>query len=190
MERGEGGVVSVVAQTEREPSGKRKLIRNKIPRNVKKKKGIILNTRRAESDEEYSLLLDEKLEEEITEWMENHKPEELADVLEVIRAQCDFRSKFSFGSVSALVKADKRFTAAVKGSISDMDVFNGMFLTQIGQWAISHRPRDLANILEMTYTACDISHITVGEVERQRQLKHAQKGGFSQRVVLEPQEAV
>ena len=165
---------------------KRKLIRNKIPRNVKKKEGIILNTRKAEGNEEYGLLLDEKLEEEVTEWMENHKPEELADVLEVIRAQCDFRPKFSFDSIKLLTKTDKRFTSAVKESQSDRDIFNGMFLVQIEQWTMSHSQRSLANILEMTYAACDISHIAVEEVERKRQSKHTERGGFSQRVVLEP----
>lgn len=66
-----------------------KLIRDKIPKIIKKK-GTFLITHIA-SDNEYRQKLREKLQEEVDEFMKDGNAEELADILEVIYAICDFQ---------------------------------------------------------------------------------------------------
>ena len=61
-----------------------KLVRDKIP-DIIRGKGETPVTRIA-SDEEYSEKLKEKLVEEVKEYSENPSKEELADILEVIKA--------------------------------------------------------------------------------------------------------
>ena len=66
-----------------------KLVRDKIPEIIRKK-GMVPITHIA-SDEEYWQKLKEKLREEVDEFMEENNEEELADILEVIYAICDFK---------------------------------------------------------------------------------------------------
>lgn len=61
-----------------------KLIRDKIPL-IAAAKGETMQTHTA-SDVEYIALLKEKLFEEVIEYMDSESPEELADILEVVRA--------------------------------------------------------------------------------------------------------
>ena len=62
------------------------------------------------SDEDYLALLDEKLNEELAEYQESKSLEELADLLEVIRAVAAAR-----GSSIAEVEAIRRDKAAKRG---------------------------------------------------------------------------
>ncbi|MFH1801270.1 MAG: nucleoside triphosphate pyrophosphohydrolase [archaeon] len=66
-----------------------KLIRDKIP-GIIRDKGAVPITHKAK-DEEYWEKLKDKLKEEVNEFLENSDEEELADILEVIYAICDFR---------------------------------------------------------------------------------------------------
>lgn len=66
-----------------------KLVRDKIP-NIIKNNGEIPITHIA-SDEEYWAKLREKLKEEVDEFLEENNKDELADILEVIDAICDFK---------------------------------------------------------------------------------------------------
>ena len=61
-----------------------KLVRDKIPE-ILDKKGITYEKRIA-SKKEYKIALIKKLEEETQEFQEEGSPEELADVLEVVKA--------------------------------------------------------------------------------------------------------
>ena len=61
-----------------------KLIRDKIPL-IALAKGETMQTHTAR-DAEYLALLKEKLFEEVIEFMDSESPEELADILEVVRA--------------------------------------------------------------------------------------------------------
>ena len=61
-----------------------KLVRDRIPEIIEQSGKIC--RRRVLSDEEYLARLDEKLGEELAEYLESHSMEELADLLEVIRA--------------------------------------------------------------------------------------------------------
>ncbi|MFP4514444.1 MAG: hypothetical protein ACLFNO_00320 [Parcubacteria group bacterium] len=65
-----------------------KLVRDKIPQIIKSKK-IALIVHIA-SDEEYKQKLRAKLQEEVNEFFEDSNEEELADILEVVYALCDF----------------------------------------------------------------------------------------------------
>ncbi len=67
-----------------------KLIRDKIPE-IAMAKGETMLTHVA-SDAEYSALLKEKLFEEVIEFMDSESPEELADILEIIRALAEHKS--------------------------------------------------------------------------------------------------
>jgi predicted house-cleaning noncanonical NTP pyrophosphatase (MazG superfamily) len=64
-----------------------KLIRDNIP-DIIKASGITPITHIA-TDDEYRRLLHEKLQEEVTEFLADKNPEELADIIEVIYAILD-----------------------------------------------------------------------------------------------------
>ncbi len=61
-----------------------KLVRDGIPGIIARERGKMPPSRVAE-EEEYRELLAEKLREETWEYLESRKPEELADILEVVR---------------------------------------------------------------------------------------------------------
>lgn len=67
-----------------------KLVRDKIP-DIIRKQGQIPVTHVA-TDDEYWQKLKEKLKEEIKEFASNETEEELADILEVVYAICEFKS--------------------------------------------------------------------------------------------------
>lgn len=63
------------------------LVRDKTPKIIKKN-GMIATTHVAEHDEMFRML-QKKLKEEVSEFMIDESPEELADILEVIYAICE-----------------------------------------------------------------------------------------------------
>ncbi len=64
-----------------------KLVRDGIPGIIARERGEAPPSRVAEEDE-YRELLAEKLREETREYLESRKPEELADILEVVLHLC------------------------------------------------------------------------------------------------------
>nr|MBQ4455023.1 nucleoside triphosphate pyrophosphohydrolase [Clostridia bacterium] len=84
-----------------------KLVRDKIPEIIEKAgKTYVWFTL---SDEEYLKLLDEKLNEELAEYQESKDLEELADLLEVMRAVASARgSSMEDVEKSRIQKAEKR----------------------------------------------------------------------------------
>ena len=60
------------------------LVRDNIPDIIREKGGTPVT--HVATSEEYGAMLDEKLLEECTEFFESRNPEELADILEVVRA--------------------------------------------------------------------------------------------------------
>jgi len=191
MESSEGVLRSVSAQREREVPGKRKLIRDRYLEKFKKQANPPV-TRTAVNNEEYCLLLDEKLEEEAGEWMVSRDPMELADCLEVISAECETRTiKHTPFSLKKMQESDKELIGAIKSiinnGVTDMDIFNGMFLSQIEKWSKTHNFKDLARILGIVYAAGRLSvpETAIPQLEEKQRAKHVKLGGFSKRVVLE-----
>ena len=85
-----------------------KLVRDRIPEIIQDSgKHCTCSIR---SDEEYLTFLDEKLNEELVEYQESKSMEELADLLEVIRAVATAR-----GSSIEEVEAIRRNKAAKRG---------------------------------------------------------------------------
>ena len=66
-----------------------KLIRDKIPEIIREK-GDKPSTHTA-VDAEYKVKLNEKLKEEVEEYLESERDEELADILEIIHAICQLK---------------------------------------------------------------------------------------------------
>ncbi|WP_049927522.1 nucleoside triphosphate pyrophosphohydrolase [Halopiger goleimassiliensis] len=66
-----------------------KLVRDEIPAIIEEN-GETPVVRTASDDDEYAAYLVEKLREEVTEYAEDRSPEELADILEVVRAIREF----------------------------------------------------------------------------------------------------
>lgn len=65
-----------------------KLVRDRIPEIIRSRGGNPV-VRVARDDEEYVLMLMNKLDEEVGEYLMDGDPGELADILEVIYALCD-----------------------------------------------------------------------------------------------------
>lgn len=76
-----------------------KLVRDKIPEIIKSR-GDVPFTHIADADE-YQTALMRKLQEEVDEFLANPCPEEIADILEVLRAICVLK-KIDFNSVESL----------------------------------------------------------------------------------------
>lgn len=89
-----------------------KLVRDKIPEIIRDN-GDKPITHQAE-DKEYEDKLKEKLEEEVNEFIQSEEKEELADILEVIRALCDSKN-FSWQELEKV----RREKAAERGALED-----------------------------------------------------------------------
>ncbi len=85
-----------------------KLVRDGIPAIIRRS-GQVPRTRLLE-DEPYRACLDEKLREETAEYLESHSLEELADILEVVRAECA-----AHGWTPEQLEAARQEKAAVRG---------------------------------------------------------------------------
>jgi predicted house-cleaning noncanonical NTP pyrophosphatase (MazG superfamily) len=64
---------------------KEKLVRDNIPKIIEKSSGVKPKTR-VLGEREYKLALDNKLQEEVSEYLQGGNPEELADIQEVVLA--------------------------------------------------------------------------------------------------------
>jgi len=91
---------------------KNKLVRDKIPE-IMKKAGKNPKTHPAK-DEEYWEKLKQKLSEEVDEFLESGSDEELADILEVIYAICDFK-----GIDKKQLEGFRKAKAEKRGSFKD-----------------------------------------------------------------------
>src|ERR1035437_9154006 len=160
-ETAEGGTNLEGVQKERESTDKRKLIRDGYLKIFKKEASPPI-TRIALDNDEYRLLLDEKLEEEAREWMESKNPMKLTDVMEAIDAECMARTrKYTLTSLKKNQESDieliKTIGNVVNNGVTDMDIFNGMFLSQIEKWSQTHDFKELARVLGMVYAAGRLS---------------------------------
>jgi len=91
-----------------------KLVRDKIPEIIRKK-GLVPVIHIA-TDEEYWQKLKEKLQEEISEFIKDSNEEELADILEVVYAVCDYK-RFDIKEIEKLRKKKARERGAFSGRI-------------------------------------------------------------------------
>lgn len=85
-----------------------KLVRDKIPEIIAADNGRICSTR-IMNDKEYLLALNQKMQEELNEYLESGSVEELADLEEVLRAILDIK-KVSYSEFEEIrnSKAEKR----------------------------------------------------------------------------------
>jgi predicted house-cleaning noncanonical NTP pyrophosphatase (MazG superfamily) len=81
-----------------------KLVRDRIPEIIEKKGGK--SATHIASEDEYWKKLKEKLGEEANEFCESESEEELADILEIINAICNFK-KINMNNLEELRKEKK-----------------------------------------------------------------------------------
>lgn len=81
-----------------------KLVRDKIPKIINED-GKTPKTHVAEEEELWSKLKD-KLQEEVDEFIEDEAPQELADILEVILAICEYKN-IGFSDIEKIRKEKK-----------------------------------------------------------------------------------
>ena len=94
--------------------GVNKLVRDKIPEIIRQK-GLRPITHKV-NDEEYWEKLKQKLEEEVNEFLEKENSEELADILEVINAICEFK-KINKNELKSIRKEKFEKRGGFKGRI-------------------------------------------------------------------------
>ncbi|PJJ30826.1 putative house-cleaning noncanonical NTP pyrophosphatase (MazG superfamily) [[Clostridium] celerecrescens 18A] len=89
-----------------------KLVRDRIPEVIeaKGKRAVC----RILSDEEYMMELEEKLNEEVKEYLEDKSLEEMADVLEVLYSICSAR-----GYTKAELEAERKKKAKDRGGFNN-----------------------------------------------------------------------
>jgi len=91
-----------------------KLVRDKIPEIIKQKGKTPITY--IANDKEYWQKLKEKLKEEVAEFLKKDSEEELADILEVIYAICDFK-KIDKQKLEALRKKKAKQRGSFKEKI-------------------------------------------------------------------------
>lgn len=96
-----------------------KLVRDKIPEIIIKSQKIPVT--HIASEDEYWAALKEKLNEEVLEFAASENEEEIADILEVLHAICDFK-KFD---KDALETARKK-KAGERGSFKEKIILDGV----------------------------------------------------------------
>ena len=98
-----------------------KLVRDRIPEIIRAT-GKECHCR-VLSDEEYLARIDQKLGEELAEYLDGHEMEELADLLEVIRAAAEARG-MSMAQIEAIRAEKARKRGAFAGRILLTEVFD------------------------------------------------------------------
>jgi predicted house-cleaning noncanonical NTP pyrophosphatase (MazG superfamily) len=91
-----------------------KLVRDKIPEIIKSKGAVPIS--HIANDEEYRQKLKEKLQEEVDEFLKDSNQEELADILEVIYALCEFED-IDFNQLELLRKDKSQKRGGFKDKI-------------------------------------------------------------------------
>ncbi|NMC36535.1 hypothetical protein GYA49_05830 [Candidatus Beckwithbacteria bacterium] len=151
-----------------------KLVRDRIPEIILA--DLEMPITHIANDEEFTEVLKTKLLEEIEEFIEKPSAEEAADIMEVLYAIFAL-NEFYLEEIREL--GQNYYISA------DREVLKFMAHERAEDFLENQNLKKAASIIQFFYTFFTSENLDLEEVEKARQAKREERGGFEKRIILE-----